>query len=189
MRAQRFMGNTIFFARRKNRLFLKTNMAAAKAIQIQNSNSNSRKRSKSKRVRAANKFLSNISLDGSVPQDKPKKEATKNKIKLRHILDKDEEEILSHPNFLDPQQRPKLLSSLSTTNAIEDDENLDPTGSTSSTTTFRKESCIERRYYRTVSLTESKHLHHNLICTSSKSLYKYEEQLRGKRNTWEWRFG
>lgn len=152
---------------------------AAKAIQIQNSNS--KKRSKSRRVRAANKFLSNISLDGSVPQNKPKREATKHKIKLRHILDKDEEEILSHPNFLDPQQRPKLLSSLSTTNAIKDEGYLGPTGSASSTTAFHKDSNIERQLYRTASLRESKHLHHNLICTSSKSLYKYKEQLRGKR--------
>ena len=155
-----------------------TNKMAAKAIQIQVPRAK-----RSKRVRAANKFLSNISLDGSVVKDRNKKETMKSKTKLKPTLDKEEEDILSNPNFANSavQRRPKLLASFSTTNAIEDEDNLDLAGLAFSATTFYVDNSVERSRGRTTSFRDSKLWQSNLTCTSSRNFVKYREYLVGKR--------
>ena len=151
---------------------------AAKAIDIQ-----TRKR-KSKRIRAANKFLSNITLDGKLPSDKNKKDAEKIKEKQSLSLDKDEIQLISNQSFVqDPQlARPKLLTSFSTTDAIEENKSsLDIAGSVSSTSTFQFNISLEHAclFNRASSLRESKHLQNNVVC--GRNLTKVERQLCGKR--------
>ena len=136
-------------------------MAAAKAagdVQV-----NHIRKRKSNRIRAANKFLSNISLDGSSLNNSKKEKAT------TLSLDKDEEELLSHPDFLrrSLHERPKLFSSFSATNASEDEENIEP--SPSACPSFQRNiSLVEGTYNRT--LKESSVWANNLIYTTNKPL-------------------
>jgi hypothetical protein len=148
---------------------------AAKAIDIHS------KKRKSKRIRAANKFLSNISLDGKRPAEKNKKEVEKNREKRPLSLDKEEIQLISNQSFVvNPQARPKLLTSFSTTDAIEENKSsLDIAGSVSST--FQFSSSLEHAclYNRANSLRESKHLQNNIV--SGRNLAKHAGHLCGKR--------
>ena len=153
------------------------NKMAAKAIDIQ-----TRKR-KSRRIRAANKFLSNISLDGKLPSERNKKDAEKNREKQPLSLDKEEVQLISNQSFVqDPssQAKPKLLTSFSTTDAIEETKlNLDLAGSVSSTFQFNNSLEHPCLYNRASSLREPKHFQNNIV--SGRNLPKYEGQLCGKR--------
>jgi hypothetical protein len=147
---------------------------AAKAIDIHS------KKRKSKRIRAANKFLSNISLDGKRPAEKNKKEVEKNREKRPLSLDKEEIQLISNQSFVLAQARPKLLTSFSTTDAVEENKSsLDIAGSVSST--FQFSSSLEHAclYNRANSLRESKHLQNNIV--SGRNLAKHAGHLCGKR--------
>ena len=152
---------------------------AAKAIDI-----HARKR-KSKRIRAANKFLSNISLDGKVTTDQNKKDVEKSRGKQPLALDKEEAQLISNQSFVqDPSlhARPKLLTSFSTTDAIEENKSsLETTGSASSASTFQFSTNIEHLYVmnRANSLRETKHLQNNIV--SGRNLTKHAGELCGKR--------
>ena len=154
---------------------------AAKAIDIQ-----ARKR-KSKRIRAANKFLSNISLDGKVTADKSKKDVEKSREKQPLALDKEEVQLISNQSFVqDPSlhARPKLLTSFSTTDAIEENKSgFETAGSASSTSTFQFSTNIEHASLyvknRANSLRETKHLQNNIV--SGRNLTKQGGELCGKR--------
>ncbi len=153
---------------------------AAKAIDIQ-----ARKR-KSKRIRAANKFLSNISLDGKIYSDKNKKEVEKNREKQPISLDKEEIQLIANQSFVQDsflQARPKFLTSFSTTDAIEENKSsFDFSGSVSSTSTFQFNSSQEHASLyinRANSVRETKHLQNNVV--SGRNLAKHAGQLCGKR--------
>ena len=157
---------------------------AAKAIDIQT------KKRKSRRIRAANKFLSNISLDGKLPSERNKKDAEKNRRKQPLSLDKEEVQLISNQSFVQEpssQTKPKLLTSFSTTDAIEETKNsLDLAGSVSSTFQFNNSQEHARFYNRANSVREPKHSQSNYI-VSGRHLTKYEGHLCGKRwvvRTW-----
>lgn len=147
---------------------------AAKAIDIQV------KKRKSKRIRAANLFLSNISLDGRAPSDRNKKEIDKNRAKP--LLDEEEIQLISNQRFvLDPssQNKPKLFTSFSTTDAVEESKHsLDIAGSSSST--CRLIGSLEcASYNRKNSLREQKQVYQNNL-VSGRNIEKHGS-LCGKR--------
>lgn len=128
---------------------------AAKAIDTP-----ARKR-KSKRIRAANKFLANISLDGEVPSQKSSRELEKIRANQPLPLDKEEIQLISNQSFVQNpslQTRPRLLGSFSTIDATEENKKIDAVGSVASTSTFQTNNLLENAslYNRAISLREPK---------------------------------
>ena len=146
---------------------------AVNAAQIGHSSSK-----KSHRIRAANKFLSNISLDGSVGRDNIKKGKEKTKPQAT-TLDEEDKQSLSNVNNLLSPLRPKLLTSFSATNATDDEENLDP--SASSTTTCQRNNSFVVSYNRAMSLRDSNNWPNNVTHITSRNLEKSKRLLPGKR--------
>ncbi|XP_046857512.1 CDK5 and ABL1 enzyme substrate 2-like isoform X2 [Xenia sp. Carnegie-2017] len=152
---------------------------AAKAIEIEAS-----KRRKSRRIRAANNFLANISLDGKFIGNITQK-GDKVKEKTQLSLDKEEIKLISNQGLvqnLSHCTRPKLLSSFSTTVAmIENKTSLDIAASVSSSSLFPYNSLKDTRVYkRAHSVKENVDQNHkNIIC--GQNLDRYDGNLCGKR--------